>query len=195
MTRLRARAHLPRPTDQPSAASDEFALDLVAGAAARLPDDDVVVRWFGGRRRASPGDELRLDGRRLTHRSPAARVRAGLVVVGDPPLAPAVTLVDHLAAVTSHRAARTLLAEVPRLAGRGDDPAGVLSGGERRLLGWARAVLLEPTVVVLDRAGSGLDDDALRWAHGQVARWRAGGCVSLVRVGRAEELAWADGDV
>lgn len=196
MIRLHARARLRTPTDRPAdqlgVTAHEFELDLVAGAAARLPDHDDVVRWLGGRRRASPGDELHLDGRRLTHRSPAARVRAGLVVVGDPPLAPAVTLVDHLAAATSRRTARTLLAEVPRLAGRGDDPAGELSGGERRLLGWARAILLEPAVVVLDRAGSGLDAGALGWAQGQVARWRADGCVTLVRVGRAEELAWAD---
>ncbi|MEX0834902.1 MAG: hypothetical protein WD010_02345, partial [Nitriliruptor sp.] len=66
----------------------------------------------------------------------------------------------------------------------------ILSGGERRLLGWARAVLLEPRTVVLDRAGTGLDATALRWATDQVLRWRADGVVALVRVGRAEEVAW-----
>jgi Fe-S cluster assembly ATPase SufC len=66
----------------------------------------------------------------------------------------------------------------------------VLSGGERRLLGWARVLLLEPAAVVLDRAATGLDSDALVWATAQVARWRAGGCVALVRPGRDAEAAW-----
>jgi ABC-type branched-subunit amino acid transport system ATPase component len=179
VTRLRARS--------PQLDLD---LELARGSAARLPDDGQVVAWLGGRRRPRRGDELRVDGRRLTRRSPAGRVRAGLLLVGDPPLAPAVSLVDHLAAVTSRRVAADLLDDVPALAGRGDDPAGVLSGGERRLLGWARAVLLGPSVVVLDRAATGLDADAMRWATAQVVRWRHEGVVALVRVGRAEEAAW-----
>lgn len=186
MTRLRVRAHLG--VD----ASERLELDLPAGAAARLPDRDAVVAWLAGHRRAGPGDVLEVDGRRLVRRSPARRVRAGLVVVGDPPLAPTVTVADHLAAVTSPARAHRLLADVPRLGGRGDDPAGVLSGGERRLLGWARAVLLGPSVVVLDRAGTGLDADALGWAGAQVERWRGQGTVALVRVGRAEEAAWTE---
>lgn len=187
MTRLHVRAHL----DGTGGSAGPVTLDLAAGEAATIPDRDDVVRWLAGRGVPTRGDELLLDGRRLVTRSPAARVRAGLVVVGDPPVAPAVTVVDHLAAVTSRRVARELLADVPRLGGRGDDPAGVLSGGERRLLGWARALLLDPAVVVLDRAATGLDRDAVAWATAQVRRWRARGAVALVRVGRADEAGWA----
>lgn len=170
---------------------DQLDLDLGPGDAAVLPDDDRTVRWLAGYERSRPGDELRLGPHRLTRRRPAARVRAGLVMLGDPPVAPSVTLRDHLAAVTSTAAAADLLARTPRLAGRAGDPAGVLSGGERRLLGWARTVLLEPSAVVLDRAGTGLDADAVRWAGEQVGRWRTAGTVVLVRVGRTEELDWA----
>lgn len=166
-------------------------LDLGPGDAAVLPDDDRTVRWLAGHERSGADDELRLGDRRLTRRRPAARVRAGLVVLGDPPLAPSVTLRDHLAAVISPAAADDLLAGTPRLAGRSGDPAGVLSGGERRLLGWARTVLLEPAAVVLDRAGTGLDADAVAWADEQVTRWREAGTAVLVRVGRTEELDWA----
>lgn len=179
MTRLQVRA-----------AGFDLAVELAAGGAARLPDDDGVIAWLAGHRRAHGGDQLQLDGRHLRRRSPAARVRAGLVVIGDPPIAPAVSVVDHLAAVTSRSAAVELLADVPRLAGRADDPAGVLSGGERRLLGWARALLLRPSAVVLDRAATGLDTDALDWASDRVERWRAAGCVALVRPGREAEAAW-----
>lgn len=165
-------------------------LRIDAGDAAVLPDDDGVIGWFAGRRPPDRGDRLDLDGRRLVRRGPAARVRAGLVVIDDPVLAPAVSVADHLAAASSPSRASTTLAATPRLAGRDRDPAGVLSGGERRLLGWARAVLLEPRVVVLDRAGTGLDDDALAWTIARVAAWRATGTTVLVRAGRAEEAAW-----
>jgi ABC-type branched-subunit amino acid transport system ATPase component len=174
-------------------------LELAAGEAAALPDTDEVIAWFVGgdgarrQRRRTDGDRLVIGGRDLAGRSPAVRVRAGLVVVGDPTLAPAVSVLDHLAAATTRARATALLDETPRLAGRGADLAGVLSGGERRLLGWARARMLAPEVVVLDRAGTGLDADALRWAAAQVQRWRDDGVVVLVRVGRSEEMGWAAG--
>ena len=43
---------------------------------------------------------------------------------------------------------------------------------------------------MLDRAGTGLDHDALAWATGVVERWRAQGVGILVRVGRDEERRW-----
>jgi ABC-type branched-subunit amino acid transport system ATPase component len=190
VTRLRA-ARLPA-ADTPE---DPGAIDLRLGPgeAAALPGDAAAVAWFAGSGRRRRGDVLTVDGRDLRRASTAARVRAGVVVVGDPPLAPAVSVRDHLAAATSTSAATALLGQVPHLAERGDDPAGVLSGGERRLLGWARALLLTPRVVVLDRAATGLDTGAVEWATTQVARWRGGGVCVLVRAGRAEERAWITG--
>lgn len=187
MTRLRLRLTLGDGEGDPP---DPLALELAAGEAARLPEARDVVARLAGRVPTRRGDEVAVDGRRLTGRPPAARVRAGLVVVDEPALAPAVSVADHLAAVCRRRRALELLDATPRLEGRGDDPAGVLSGGERRLLGWVRAILLDPTVVVLDRAATGLDAAAVRWADEQVARWRAAGVCALVRVGRAEEVAW-----
>ncbi len=167
--------------------------ELPPGGGAPLPDEPALIGWFAGVEAPAPDDRLRVDGRELVRRGPVARLRAGLVVVGDPPLAPAVSVVDHLAAGTSMRRARQLLAATPHLARRAGDPAGILSGGERRLLGWTRAVLLGPRVVVLDRAGTGLDTVALAWATEQVGRWRANGAIALVRVGRAEEGVWTEG--
>jgi ABC-type branched-subunit amino acid transport system ATPase component len=169
-----------------------FTLDvrLRPGAAIELADDPRIVAWLVAGHRRGRGDDLRVDGRSLRRRRPAARVRAGLVAVTDVPVAPAVTVVDHLAAATSRREALDVLERVPRLSGRGDDPAGVLSGGERRLLAWARAMLLRRAVVVLDRAGTGLDADALAWVTDLVVTWRASGTAVLVRVGRDEERRW-----
>jgi ABC-type branched-subunit amino acid transport system ATPase component len=190
VTRLRA---VRRP--EPSLASDGGALDLrlERGDTATLPDVDAAIAWFAGPRGSRHGEVLEVDGRDLRRRSTASRVRAGLVVVSDPPLAPAVSVRDHLAAATSTSTATATIAQVPHLGERGDDPTGVLSGGERRLLGWARALLLTPRVVVLDRAATGLDAEAVAWATAQVERWRDDGVCVLVRVGRAEERPWVAG--
>lgn len=174
-----------------SAPSLGLDLRLPVGATARLPDDPAVVAWLAGWRRAVRGEVLQVDGRRLARYGAAARVRAGLTTVGDAPVAGEVSVLDHLAAASSPATARAVLATVPHLADRADLPAGVLSGGERRLLAWARAVLLRPRVVVLDRAATGLDADALAWATDRLRDWRRDGVVSLVRVGRLEEGIWA----
>ncbi|MTV24913.1 hypothetical protein FTX61_05700 [Nitriliruptoraceae bacterium ZYF776] len=151
------------------------------------PDAVVALAGTGARRRAH---RITLDGRPLHRRRPAARVRAGLVVVGDAPVAADVTVADHLAVRADRATVAATLEQVPPLVGRGGDPAGVLSGGERRALAWARARLLDPKVVVLDRAATGLDTVSVRWATQQVHDWLAAGVGVLVRAGRAEEAAW-----
>lgn len=165
-------------------------LQVASGDAVEVELDDAAVAWLAGRTGPWTRRALTVDGRAVGHRRQAGRVRAGLHVVGGRPVAAEVPVVDHLAAAAGRRRATQALASTPRLADRGADPAGWLSGGERLLLDWARAVLLGPRVVVLDRAGAGLDADALRWAGAQVARWRGSGVAVLVRVGRAEEAAW-----
>lgn len=138
--------------------------------------------------------DVRLDGRRLDRHGPAGRVRRGLGVVSGAPVAADVSILDQLAAVRGAAAAGAALAEAPLLAGRGADPAGILSGGERRVLAWLRCQLTRPRAVVLDAAGTSLDQDTLRWCDGVVARWRAEGVAVVVRPGRDEERAWAAPD-
>lgn len=112
------------------------------------------------------------------------------MTIGDVRVAPEVSVTDHLAARTARREAAAAIDAVPRLADRRHVAAGVLSGGERRLLAWARAVMLHPRVVVLDRAGTGLDPDALAWATEQLRAWRASGVAVVIRPGRVEERRW-----
>lgn len=164
-------------------------LHLGPGAVHHL--DDAVARpvvdaLLGRERRAV----VHLDGHRLRARSVASRVRRGLAVVSGAPVAGEVTVHDHLAAVLGDRRADALLAGAPLLAGRGDDPAGVLSGGERRVLAWLRARATDPRAVLLDRAGEGLDVGTLAWAGGVVRAWVAAGVAVVVRAGRAEERRW-----
>lgn len=163
---------------------------LVPAGAAVLVDGeraDAIVGTLVGR---DGSGTVHLDGRRLRG-GPARRVRRGLAVVSDAPVAADVSVHDHLAAVAGARGARGLLADAPLLRGRGVDPAGVLSGGERRVLAWLRARALGPRAVLLDGAGEGLDADTLAWAGALVAAWRSEGAAVVVRPGRTEERAWA----
>lgn len=158
---------------------------LLEGARGALVTASVLGTDRAGR--------VEVDGRRLRRRALSGRVRRGLAVVAGAPVASDVTVHDHLAAVLGSDRARRALVAAPLLAGRGGDPAGVLSGGERRVLAWLRARAVDPRAVLLDRAGEGLDADTLAWAGQVVATWAAAGVAVMVRPGREEERSWASG--
>jgi hypothetical protein len=159
------------------------------GEIVVLPDDEALVAAIVGEDRG--GDHrIELAGQRVDRRSPAGRVRAGLAAVRGSEVAGDVSVRDHLIGACGRRRATELLDGASLLAARGDDPAGVLSGGERRVLGWLLAVAAEPCAAVLDRAGTGLDAVSLRWAHQVVDRWVDAGVAVLLRPGRPEEARW-----
>ena len=54
-------------------------------------------------------------------------------------------------------AAERVLQKYPRLAERRSQPAGVLSGGERRLLEISRALIMDPEVLLVDEPSIGLE--------------------------------------
>lgn len=185
MTRLAVRLEVP---------SGLIELDLDPGDATLLAGpgaDDAVAALIGRAVGSGRGHQIELDGRRLDRRATAARVRAGLGFVSTPAVAADVSIADHLAVIAGPARAGTLLDDAPLLTGRGDEPAGVLSGGERRVLAWLRALALGPRAVVLDRAAVGLDPATLAWAGEAVERWRRGGVAVVVRPGRPEERSWA----
>jgi ABC-type branched-subunit amino acid transport system ATPase component len=70
---------------------------------------------------------------------------------------------------------------VPLVRERAGEPAGNLSGGQRRLVEIARCLMLEPRVVMLDEPSLGLDPQALSTVAGLVERLhRTGRTVLLV---------------
>lgn len=106
----------------------------------------------------------------ITDLRPEERTAAGLAFVsGSRPVFPDLTVTENLrvAAYRTHptarafnKAADSVLELVPALVARRRSPAGVLSGGEQRLLAVAQTLFRRPAVLLADELSLGLDTQA-----------------------------------
>jgi ABC-2 type transport system ATP-binding protein len=146
------------------------------------------------------GGEILLDGEPLDPRSRALRARMG-VVFQEPSLDAKLSARENLLlgaalfcvprAEAAARAAALL--EAAGLADRARDPAGRLSGGMRRRLELARALVHAPDVLLLDEPTTGLDAAAFRrtWAEIESQR-RSRGLTAVLTTHRPDEADRCD---
>jgi branched-chain amino acid transport system ATP-binding protein len=113
-------------------------------------------------------------------------------------LFPSLTVAEHLAILKSPRAgngwtAARIFALFPRLAERRRNLAGQLSGGERQMLAIARALMIDPELVLMDEPSEGLAPLMVQHLEGIVHQLKQSGLsILLVEQNLYAALAVAD---
>ena len=155
-------------------------LDAGYGRSQVLFDVNIGVPWRGGvavlgrngagkttlmktivGELASSKGELFLDGRNITRHRTEERVRCGIgYVPQEHSVVARLSVRDNLAVGAllnrNTAAVERVLAIFPKLGQRLDQPAGTLSGGERKMLAIGRAMLGNPQLLLLDEPTEGV---------------------------------------
>ncbi len=120
----------------------------------------TLMKAIVGELALTKGD-MKFDGRDISRRQTEERVRMGIgYVPQEHSVFARLSVRDNLAvgALYNHDAAAIdrVLAIFPKLAQRLDQPAGTLSGGERKMLAIGRAILGDPRLLLLDEPTEGV---------------------------------------
>src|SRR6056300_298229 len=113
------------------------------------------------------GGKIEIDGKDITNLSPSEKLKSvGIAyILQDNSVFPDMTVEENLLmggyikdkTEESYEEAKKVLQKYKRLRNRRNQPAKVLSGGERRLLEISRALVMKPSVLLVDEPSIGLE--------------------------------------
>jgi len=111
--------------------------------------------------------KIEIDGKEITKLTPAEKLKSvGIAyILQDNSVFPDMTVEENLLmggyikdkTEESHKEAEKIFEKYERLRERRNQPAKVLSGGERRLLEISRALIMKPSVLLVDEPSIGLE--------------------------------------
>lgn len=146
---------------------------------------------------------VRFRGHNITYATPPDRVALGLVQMpGGRSVFPTLTVEENLIAGTysfvwdTDRASariEVVLELFPRLRERLDQPAGTMSGGEQQMLALAKALLLDPKVLIVDELSLGLAPRVVQELLAVVEQLKARG-ITIVLVEQSVNVALSIAD-
>jgi len=176
--------------------------ELVTLLGANGAGKSSTLMCIAGALRAT-GGTIRLGDEEVTAASPEAMVRRGVATVPEARnVFPDLTVAENLRlGAYVKRRDRTAVAEqrdrmlqlFPRLAERSEQPAGTLSGGEQQMLVIARAMMSQPSILLLDEPSLGLAPTIVDQIFELIqALRRSGLTILLVEQNAAKALAIAD---
>ena len=176
--------------------------ELVALLGANGAGKSSTLMCIAGALRASAGS-IRLAGEDVTTTSPEGMVRRGVATVPEARnVFPDLTVAENLrlgAYIRRHDRSAVakqwdkMLALFPRLAERSSQPAGTLSGGEQQMLVIARAMMSQPSILLLDEPSLGLAPTIVDQIFEMIQALRSSGLtILLVEQNAAKALAVAD---
>jgi branched-chain amino acid transport system ATP-binding protein len=171
-----------------------FGIDVDAGTINCIVGPNgagksTVLKAVSGILRPRSGSIV-VDGSELVGQSPAQILRAGIVQVPQRNgLFSGLTVKQNvmMGAYVARRDRRRLASRYEELAGtfpliatRASERAGSLSGGQRRIVEFARAMMLEPKVVLLDEPTLGLDPRSRGVVHEATKAMNSAGVTILM---------------